>query len=106
MGIIMIDRDEIQYQKALNQVKRIKGFYKHLIVYVVINTIIIFSKIEYASTGKWYLEHDSFSIAFFWGIGLVAHGLTVFMPSLLLGKNWEEKKIKQLMEKEKQSKWE
>jgi hypothetical protein len=106
MAIIMQNRDEIKYQEALKRVKRIKGFYKHLIVYVVINTIIIFSKIEYTSTGKWYIEHDSFSIVFFWGIGLLAHGLSVFIPSLILGKNWEEKKVKELMEQEKQRKWE
>jgi hypothetical protein len=36
----------------------------------------------------------------------VAHGLSVFLPSMILGENWEEKKIKELMEKEKNNKWE
>jgi hypothetical protein len=48
----------------------------------------------------------NFSTAFFGGIGLAAHGLSVFLPSLIMGKDWEEKKIKELMEKEKNNKWE
>jgi hypothetical protein len=47
-----------------------------------------------------------FSTAIFWGIGLMAHALSVFLPSMIIGKDWEERKIKQLMEKEKQNKWE
>jgi hypothetical protein len=44
--------------------------------------------------------------AFFWGIGLVAHGFSVFVPQWFLGNDWEERKIKEIMEKEKQNKWE
>ena len=37
----------------------------------------------------------------FWGIGLVFHWLGVFgFQSLGLGKDWEERKIKEMMEKE------
>jgi hypothetical protein len=32
-----------------------------------------------------------------WGIGILSHALQVFG----IGKNWEEKKIKELMEKDK-----
>ena len=35
-----------------------------------------------------------------WGIGLIAHGANTFG----IGKDWEEKKIRQLMEQEKKSK--
>ena len=41
------------------------------------------------------------AILFFWGIGLVAHGLSVFVPQFVLGKDWEERKIRELMEKNK-----
>jgi len=36
----------------------------------------------------------------------VAHGFSVFLPNWIFGRNWEEKKIKELMEKEKSEKWE
>jgi len=37
-----------------------------------------------------------------WGIGLVAHGIGVFGLSGFLGADWEERKIKQIMEKDRQ----
>ncbi len=54
-----------------------------------------------------YFQIENFFTAFFWGIGLLSHALSVFGPNLFLGKDWEDKKIKQLMEKENsnQQKW-
>jgi len=37
-------------------------------------------------------------VTVFWGIGVIGHAIGVFGK---LGKNWEEKKIKELMEKDK-----
>jgi len=48
----------------------------------------------------------TYSTAFFWGIGLVAHGLSVFGHDIFFGSNWEEKKIKELMDKEKKNRFE
>ena len=106
MNNINLTPDEIKYQQALKRVKRIKGFYTHLMVYVVINIAIIFSKINFTNNGNWNFELRDLSTAFFWGIGLLAHALSVFMPTMLMGKDWEERKIKELMEKGKQNKWE
>ena len=39
MNNINLTQDEIKYQQALKRVKRIKGFYTHLMVYVVINIL-------------------------------------------------------------------
>ena len=41
-----------------------------------------------------------------WGVGVLFHGLGVFKVMPFFGKNWEEDKIKELMEKEKKQKWE
>jgi len=98
--------DEIKYQEAIKRVKKIKGFYTHLIIYLVINTMIIIVNSQNLDDGESFFQLRIFSTAIFWGIGLVSHGFSVFMPSLIMGKNWEEKKIKELMEKEKNNKWE
>jgi hypothetical protein len=98
--------EEIRYQQALDRVKKIKGFYTHLIVYVVINIAIVFSNINFNNNTDWSFEWRQFSTAIFWGIGLVAHGLSVFLPSFIMGSNWEERKINEIMEKEKNNKWE
>lgn len=101
----MNTQEEIKYQEALKQVKKIKEFYSHLLVYIVVNIMIIVVNIQNLSPGESYFQYKNFITAFFWGIGLVAHGFSVFLPQWFLGRNWEERKIKELMEQDKK-KWE
>ncbi len=103
--INMENLDEIKYQEALKRVKKVKGFYTHLIVFVVINAMILIANYQELEVNESLFQFRVFSTFFFWGIGLVAHGLSVFVPSIVLGKDWEERKIKELMEKEKQNQW-
>jgi hypothetical protein len=97
---------EDKYAAAEREVKRLKGFYTHLIVYIVINIMIVFLNIRDLDKGESYFKIENFFTAFFWGIGLTAHGLSVFGRNIFFGKNWEEKKIQELIEKEKSEKWE
>ena len=102
----MNTQDEIKYQEALKRVKKIKGFYTHAAVYVVINLIIIIANIQNLEAGESYFQFQIFSTAFFWGIGLVAHAFSVFVPNWIFAKDWEQRKIKEFMEQEKNNKWE
>ncbi len=102
----MNTQDEIKYQEALKRVKKIKGFYTHAIVYVFVNIMIVFLNVKNLDPGETYFQFKNFMTAFFWGIGLVAHGLSVFVPNWIMGQNWEEGKVKEFMEKEKANKWE
>lgn len=98
---------EKRYQKeeriasAKKRVKRIKGFYSHLLVYVVINIMIVIINIQDLGPGESYFQYENFFTLFFWGIGLAVHGLSVFLPDFLLGQKWEERKIKELMDRDK-----
>ncbi len=98
--------DEIRYSEAAKRVKKIKGFYTHLIVYIVINLMIVIVNIQNLKPGESYFKLENFYTAFFWGIGLMADALSTFMPTIIFGKNWEEKKIKEMMEKDRNIRWE
>jgi hypothetical protein len=104
------DFDEYQpddkYAAAERKVKRLKGFYTHLIVYICVNVFIVFINIKDLEHGESYFKMENFFTAFFWGIGLVAHGLSVFGQNIFFGSDWEERKIKEFMEKDKTEKWE
>ena len=104
----MNTQDEIKYQEALKRVKKIKGFYTHAIVYVFVNIMIVFLNVKNLDPGETYFQFKNFMTAFFWGIGLLAHGLSTFMPHWIFGRSWEEKKIREFMEKDNQNKesWE
>lgn len=98
--------EQERYERAKKRVKKITGFYSHLLVYVIVNLILVVINIQQLHEGESYFKWQNFTTLFFWGIGLLAHGLSVFMPSMVLGKDWEERKIKEFMEKERKSKWE
>ena len=88
--------EEDKYQLAKKRVKKIKGFYSHLTVYCIVIPIIIFTNLKFEPHFHWFW----FS-ALGWGIGLFCHWLNVFGFKILgLGKSWEERKIKELMEEQ------
>jgi uncharacterized integral membrane protein len=103
----IINKDQIQYEEAVKKVKKLKGFYTHAIVYVVINIMVVIANVQNYEPGESYFQFKTFMTAFFWGIGLLAHGMATFVPYFILGKDWEERKIKELMEKERNAnQWE
>ena len=91
----------LRYREAERRVKKIKGFYIHAMVYFFVNIFIIASKAIDQDPGEVFWEWDLLALPLFWGIGLAAHGLSVFLPAFILGRDWEEKKIKELMDKDK-----
>lgn len=92
--------EQEKYEQAKKRVKSLKGFYTHLIVYVIINIMIIIANSQY-KTLETFFTFSTFSTAFFWGIGLFIHAFNVFGYNLILGKNWEERKMQELIEKYK-----
>ncbi len=99
--------DQIQYEEAVKKVKKLKGFYNHALVYVVINIMVIIANVQNYDPGESFFQFKTFMTAFLRGIGLFAHAMGTFVPYLILGKDWEARKIKELMEKEQNvNKWE
>ncbi len=97
----MTPEDQFAYEAAQERVKKIKGLYTHAFVYVIVNALIIFSIARELPDNETIFQPGVFSTAFFWGIGLLGHALSVIIPEFILGKDWEERKIQQYMEEEK-----
>ena len=98
---IINKQDDIKYLEAKKRVKKLKGFYSHLTIYILVNLFIVFINIHDLKPGESYFQYKNFITLFFWGIGLLAHGMSVFVPQFVLGRNWEERKIRELMKKNK-----
>lgn len=87
---------EQRYIKAQKKVKEIKGFYTHLIVTLLIIPFLIFINLKIVPQFHWFW----FPIIGM-SVGLFFHWLGVFGFSKFgLGKDWEEKKIREIMEKD------
>lgn len=97
---------ESAFIRAKHRVEKLRKFYSHLTVYVVVNGVIwairlIRSLRRGESFADAFLDFNISGIWLFWGIGLAIHAFAVFGLPLILGDNWEEEKIKQYMEEEK-----
>ena len=94
-------QNDARYYAAQKKVNKIKGFYIHLSIYVFVN-IVLSIQIYLSSTNDFW-RWESFSPALFWGIGILAHGTSVFGSNLIFGKNWEDRKIRELIEKKNEN---
>lgn len=92
-------RKEEAYIRAKKKLDKLVGFYWHLAVYIVVNLFLIILIGSNSSEGFWHF--GTFATPFFWGIGLFFHFLGVFGPGLMFGKNWEERKIQEYMDKDR-----
>lgn len=88
---------EQQYLKAKKRVKDIKGFYYHLGITVFVIPILIFVNLKFVPQFHWFWFATG-GMTF----GLFFHWLGVFgFTKLGLGKEWEEKKIREIMNEDK-----
>ncbi len=92
---IVDDAQQQRYKRAKRQVKAQRGFYVHLTVYVLVNAFLIATN-AFHSREVWW----SYAPVIGWGIGLAAHGASVFVFPHFFGKDWEERKIRELMQKD------
>ncbi|NQX85621.1 MAG: 2TM domain-containing protein [Flavobacteriaceae bacterium] len=91
---------EEAYLRAKKKVDKIVGFYWHLAVYIVVNLFLIILIGVNSDEGFWHF--GTFATPLFWGVGLIFHFLGVFGPNVLFGKDWEQRKIKEFMDKDRE----
>ncbi|MFV9550271.1 2TM domain-containing protein [Algibacter sp. PT7-4] len=89
---------EQAYARAKKRVNELKAFYWHAFWYIAVNVFLI-SIIVLNGGSLWHF--GTLSTAIFWGIGLGFHALSVFGKNLVFSKSWEERKIKEYMDKDK-----
>lgn len=90
-----------RYEEAKKEVKEIRGFYGHLLSYIVIMSCTVFINLYYTPEHIWFVWP-----LLGWGLGVFFHALGTFKIVPFFGKDWEEKKINELMDKQKKQKWE
>jgi uncharacterized protein involved in cysteine biosynthesis len=90
----------LNYIKAKRRVEKEKGFYTHLIIYLLVNTILTLVKV-WGDFNSWdsfvneFLSIDVLSSWTIWGVFLILHFI-----SFKYGTQWEERKIQEYMNEE------
>ena len=85
----------LTYEQALKQARELRGFYTHLAVYILVNAFLVVIDML-TSPGEFWFYWPMLG----WGIGLAAHALSVFLGTRALGADWEERKAREIMEKQ------
>jgi hypothetical protein len=91
-----ISNENLAYARAKERVERLKGFYGNLISYCIVIPILIIVNLSSPHPFQWF-----WFPLLGWGMGLTFHALETFG----YGKNWEEQKIQQILNKNKTNKW-
>lgn len=91
---------EERYLKAQKKVEDLKGFYGNLSSYIIVNTGLLILNLVTSPEHLWF-----FYPLLGWGLGVALHGMSVFNYMPFLNRNWEEQKIRELMNKEKSDQW-
>jgi hypothetical protein len=83
-----------RFREARRHARNLRGFYTHALVYVlVIGGLATFNFL--ASPGRLWFGFAAMG----WGIGLAAHGLSVFASRGFFGAEWEERKIREYLDR-------
>ena len=91
----MIEQDD-RYKEARNRVNELRAFYRNLLTYLMINVVIVIINLVTSPDQLWF-----YWVTIFWGIGLLFHAMSVFLgKGRLLGREWEEKQIKKIMNRQ------
>ena len=87
-----------RYQRAWARVQALKGFYIHALAFVLVNVALL--GVNALVGGVWWFYWPLIG----WGIGLGAHALGVFGFGRggPWGRDWEERKTREMMDKERE----
>lgn len=94
------DLENSKYVRAVERVEKLKEFYQNLASYVIVIPFLIFINIYFSPGFHWF-----WFPAIGWGIGIIFHWLEANNYNVFLGRNWEERKIKEMMEEERKRKF-
>ena len=95
--------EEKRLANAKKKVKRIKGFYFHIALYLIVIVLLLYN--FYIMEGPYTNEITGLNIAImvFWTIFIILQGITVFKGRLFFNKRWEDRKTEEyLKEKEEE----
>lgn len=87
-------KDKKRYKEAKKKVEEIKGFYIHFAIYLIINFFLFV--LNMITSENWWF----YWVTLGWGLAVAIHGISLLIERGMFGRKWEERKIKEYMEKD------
>ena len=98
---------ETKRELAKKRVEEIKGLFRHLMVFLVVNGLLVLMKIgwllpllpEWFPKESYFFDWVTMNIII-WAVILLIHALFVYRYKLTFLKNWEERQIKKYLDED------
>lgn len=92
-----MDKDDVREQNARIRVRKIRQFYTNLITFVLVNILLVMINLFLSPHDLWF-----YWVTIIWGVVLLIQAINTFtIRDQFLGNEWEEKKVKEMLEKDK-----
>ncbi|WP_318344417.1 2TM domain-containing protein [Flagellimonas baculiformis] len=103
-----MDQNGTSLERANKRIKELKGFYRHILIFVVVNGFLLLLQSgllhpfmpEGFPAEPYYFDWVNGNIAT-WGLILVVHAIIVYRWKFSFFKRWEERQIQKYMEEDK-----
>ena len=96
LGTAATATEDDRYKAAKSRVAQLRGFYVHLTTFIVVNAFLVTLNLLTSPDSLWF-----YWVLLGWGIGLVAHALQVYGSFTIFGRDWEERKIKEYLTRDR-----
>ncbi len=92
--------DEEKKNKAVGRIRKLRNFYSNVITFVFVNVLLLIINLIASPQNLWF-----YWVTLIWGIILLVQAFNIFtIRDQFLGDEWERKKIKEIMDKDKRKK--
>jgi len=88
MSTIALNPTEQQEKDVFDQVRKLRGFYLHLMRYVIVILGLLAINLTFSPHTLWF-----YWVMLGWGLGLLSHAFRVFRPAWMLGPDWEKREV-------------
>ncbi|MEZ4808925.1 MAG: 2TM domain-containing protein [Allomuricauda sp.] len=103
-----MEHNDSSYKKATDRVKQLKGFYRHIKVFIVVNALLYLIKSgvlrpilpDGFPSEHYYFDWIDLNLVI-WLFILAVHAVILFRNKLPFLKNWETRQIQKYLDEEK-----
>lgn len=92
--------EDDRVKRARERVRKIKGFYSNVITFVLVNVLLLVINFVTNPDHLWF-----YWVTLIWGVVLFIQAINIFtIRDRFLGEEWEERKTRELLDKENKNK--
>lgn len=95
-----------KYLRVKKRMGELRKFYKHVAIYILVNIFISGFKIREYMKDEYTFEEafqklDVYFVWIVWGVFVILQGIRTYNSKMILGSEWEERKIREYMNENK-----